>query len=112
MIVKNNILPFSGFAAMAVWPIIFIRKDWIDDIKERSPESWENRYERTINHEKIHFQQQKELLFVGFYLLYLIFWIIYGYRNMPFEKEAYDNQSDILYLSNRKHFAFLKYLKK
>jgi len=58
----------------------------------------------------------KELLYVGFYLWYLIEWIIllfkYGnkaYNNIKFEKEAYANEKDAKYLKNRKHYAFLKY---
>lgn len=112
MIIKNNILPFKGFSAMAVWPFIFVRKDWLEDINSLSKDLGGERYDRTVNHEKIHFRQQKELLLVGFYILYLIFWLIYGYRNIPFEREAYKNQDDFDYLSKRKLFAFLKYLKK
>lgn len=82
---------------MAIWPIIFVRSD-----RKIS--------EKIINHEKIHFKQQKELLLAGFYILYLIFWIKYGYRNIPFEKEAYDNDDNLKYLETRKHFAWIKYI--
>ncbi|MCK5614419.1 hypothetical protein KAR91_71795 [Candidatus Pacearchaeota archaeon] len=97
MIIKNKILPSKRFIAMAVWPFIFVRKD--KKIKDED-----------INHEKIHFKQQKELLLIGFYILYLIFWLKYGYRNMPFEKEAYDNDDNLKYLETRKHFAWIKYI--
>jgi hypothetical protein len=55
-----------------------------------------------INHEKIHLQQQKELLVIGFYIWYFIEWCFKGYRNISFEKEAYDNESNLDYLSHRK----------
>ena len=86
----------KGFAAMAVFPFVFVRGKSIS--------------EKTLRHEKIHFAQQKELLIVFFYLLYLIFWIFKGYRNIPFEKEAYSNQNDFFYLKKRRFFAWIKYL--
>jgi hypothetical protein len=97
MIIKNKILPIKGFVAMAIWPLIFLRSD-------------HNISERTLNHEKIHFEQQKELLLIFFYLLYLFFWLVYGYKNMPFEKEAYDNDNNLNYLGTRRKFAWIKYL--
>ena len=97
MIIKNKYIPVKDFVAMAVWPAIFVRegRDFTKGLQ---------------NHETIHFKQQKELLLIGFYLLYFIFWIKYGYRNMPFEKEAYDNQGNLNYLDSRKRYAWIKYL--
>jgi hypothetical protein len=97
IIIKNKILPPKGFKAMAVFPFIFWRNEYeINDI--------------TINHEKIHFQQQKELFIVFFYILYLIFYLIYGYKKNPFEKEAYSNDEKEYYLKSRKMFNFIKYM--
>ncbi|MCM1005095.1 MAG: hypothetical protein NC402_02235 [Prevotella sp.] len=70
--------------------------------------------ERLINHERIHTAQQRELLWVPFYILYLLEWtvrlIIYrnrdkAYRNISFETEAYSHQADLKYLKHRRHFA-------
>ena len=83
---------------MAIWPIIFVRKGC-------------NVSESTLRHERTHFEQQKELLILPFYILYLIFWPFYGYRNIPFEREAYDNQNNKTYLETRKRYAWLKYFK-
>jgi hypothetical protein len=72
--------------------------------------------ERTIRHESIHARQMWELLVVGFYVWYFVEWMIRlfmkgnAYRNISFEREAYANQDDILYLDTRKLFAFLKYI--
>ena len=33
-----------------------------------------------------------------------------AYRNISFEREAYANEGDMQYLSNRKSFGFLDYL--
>jgi len=66
-----------------------------------------------LNHESIHIEQQKELLVVGFYLWYVIEWGIRlfmkgnAYRNISFEKEAYDNEHNLDYLKTRKRFNFL-----
>ena len=62
-----------------------------------------------INHEKIHLRQQLELLVIPFYIWYLIEFYIKGYYNVRFEKEAYQNESNLNYLKKRKLFQFLKY---
>jgi hypothetical protein len=73
---------------------------------------------RTVRHESIHARQMWELLVVGFYLWYLIEWVVRlflrsnAYRNISFEREAYANQDDLLYLDTRRPFYFLKYMKK
>ena len=62
----------------------------------------------TKRHETIHFQQQLEMLLVGQWLLYGLFWLVglvryrsgaKAYRQNPFEREAYDNQRKFTYLS-------------
>ena len=63
---------------------------------------------RVVNHEKIHVAQQKELLYVGFILLYIFYQIKYGYLNNPFELEARKYQYDQGYLNNRKLYAWYK----
>lgn len=72
----------------------------------------------TKRHETIHFQQQLELLFVPFFILYLFYWLKglmkhgpqRSYLESPFEKEAYNHEHEVDYLSNRKRFAWLKYI--
>jgi hypothetical protein len=71
---------------------------------------------RTINHEAIHTLQMKEMLYVFFYLWYGAEWLIrlFGrgnaYRNIAFEKEAYDHEHDEHYPDNRKPYQWLQYL--
>lgn len=76
---------------------------------------------KTITHERIHIEQQRELLVIFAYLWYLIEFIVriiqYGnfydaYRNISFEREAYENDTDEKYLFKRKRWAFIKYLKR
>tara|TARA_R110000744_G_C19243193_1_gene549457 strand:- start:2 stop:361 length:360 start_codon:yes stop_codon:yes gene_type:complete len=70
-------------------------------------------------HETIHYQQQLELLIVGQWLLYFLFWFIgvvkyrngaISYLNNPFEIEAYTNETDDTYLITRKRYAWIKYV--
>lgn len=101
----SRFIPFKGFVAMALFGVIWIRKEYkhfmIDNI--------------TINHESIHLAQQKELGNFWFIILYLIEyftgWIKYhnhyeAYRNIIFEREAYLNEKDAFYLKTRKEFDF------
>jgi len=73
----------------------------------------------TINHEQIHSAQMRELLFLGFYLMYVYFWIkdfikyrssSHAYYVIPFECEAYESEYNKNYLKTRKHFAWIKFV--
>ena len=68
-----------------------------------------------LNHELIHAAQQKELLYVPFFLWYGIEWALLfikyrdwekAYFNIRFEKEAYRHQDDLDYLKHRKLFRY------
>lgn len=81
--------------------------------------SWLN--EEIINHERIHTAQQKELLYIPFYVLYGLEWLVRliqyhnsykAYKNISFEREAYSKGYDLKYLQNRKLYAWLKFLTK
>lgn len=107
-IIYNKFLPTKGFVAMNLFGVLFARKD-------------ANITQRVINHESIHTAQMKELLYVFFYLWYIIEWIVRlfqyrfkwhtAYRNISFEREAYANDFDFFYLTNkRKTFNFIKHL--
>lgn len=72
-----------------------------------------------INHEKIHLRQQLELLIIPFYIWYLSeYYIKYlkykdperAYRNISFEREAYENDQNLDYLKTRKLWSFISYL--
>jgi hypothetical protein len=100
-LVLVNKLPSDG---MAIFPFILLKKSSLPFTKT------------LIQHERIHLQQQIELLFIPFYLWYLTEYIYFrikfknhhkAYLNIRFEKEAYTHQSTIDYLSKRKFWAFL-----
>ena len=67
---------------MSLWPLAILIKD---DSKI------------LLNHEKIHwYQQKKEGL--KYYIKYLIEWIKHGYRNISYEREAFENQRNFNYI--------------
>ena len=73
--------------------------------------------EQTRNHETIHFQQYLDLLFVGFIILYLWDWLVglfvhrvgsIAYYSIRAEQEAYMNDHNMDYLSERKRWVWLR----
>jgi hypothetical protein len=106
-VVFNNIIPFDGFAAINLFGILFVRNGVYKN--NRIPSI-------TFRHEKIHTEQIKELGYVFFYVWYFIEWLVqlclhgkYAYYWISFEREAFDNENNIKYLDNRKHYSWLKY---
>ena len=106
VIVSRYLIP-KGFRGITLFPFIVVSEY---DLKQNSV---------IINHEKIHIQQQIELLILPFFLWYgvefLIKWIVYkdknlAYRNMSFEKEAYANEIELTYLKQRHFWSFLKFI--
>lgn len=126
-LIVSNIIPFRGYIAVTVWPLIFVRKS----AKARFTD-------RVDRHECIHGEQQKELLPFGIALcailwlsgcgwwsliaiplalwLYLLSYLVRlvwhrdhrtAYHNIPFEQEAYMWEDNDQYLSHRRHFAWI-----
>lgn len=100
LIVKK--LPAAG---MAIFPFILLKSVGL----KNDPE--------IVNHEKIHLRQQLELLIFPFYLFYLLNYLINllkyknhdrAYRNISFEREAYDNERDLNYLKNGGWYGWIK----
>lgn len=97
---------YKNYVGLSLWPFIFLKNDTLkEDIV-------------LINHEKIHLKQQQELLVVFFYFLYISEWLIRtaiyfdsyrAYQNISFEREAYSNEKNLDYTSERKAFSFVKY---
>ena len=121
-IIRNKFIPFSGYKAINLFGVLFVRNNAkIDDV--------------TMNHEKIHTCQFIEVLIISlcltlpliviswwipllsfgiYYIMYVLEWLIKlpkgnAYRRLSFEREAYTNQSNMEYLKKRKAFAFFKY---
>lgn len=108
MIRVNRFLVPKGYRAITLCPFIFVRND-------------SDKYDKDlINHEHIHLRQQKELLVILFYMWYFLDFLIKliryrnwdkAYRNIIFEREAYNNQSNLDYLKVRGIWWFTAYFK-
>ena len=97
-----------GFSAITIFVFTFYRsKDHTTDLF-------------LMNHERIHFMQQLELFFVGFWILYVfefcIRYILSGfnhmeaYRRISFERECYIHEDDLSYLVYRKPYSWITYV--
>lgn len=98
-LIYNKWIPFRGFRAINLFGVCYVREG-----QAMPPHS--------INHEKIHAEQMRELGYIGFYLLYFIEWLCRlvlapstAYRGISFEREAYEHQFDYDYLEHRARFA-------
>lgn len=105
MIVHTNLARWlsAGRDGIAIWPFAFILPELKDD-------------ESIHNHERIHLAQQRELWVIPFLIMYFLFWVegllkreAVPYRAIPFEREAYDHESDPDYLATREPFAWARY---
>ncbi len=104
--IKPDLLPFRwGYRAIALCPL---------GIYYRSEEAREN--PATRNHEIIHWEQQKELLCLWFYLWYGIEYLVRlirfmnhkkAYQGISFEREAKTYEQNSGYLSARKPFHWI-----
>jgi len=92
---------------MALWPFVVIKN------------ASQKKDAVFLNHERIHLRQQAELLVVFFYIWYGIEFLLRlaqyqnrhkAYRNISFEREAYQFETDITYLKKRKVFSFFKFI--
>ena len=106
-VIFNNFIPFKGFGAINLFGILFARNGVYKDNKLSK---------KTINHEKIHTHQMREMGYIFFYIWYFIEWLIQlivhgsaAYHWISFEREAYDNEKNYKYLENRKHYSWFKY---
>lgn len=106
IIIKNSWFPFGRYKAINIFGILFTKS---------------NLKENEINHEKIHTEQMKELLFIFFYLWYGIEYLIIRlcnirdswnevYHDVSLEEEAYNNEDNLEYINTRKHYSWVKYL--
>jgi hypothetical protein len=90
---------------------------WI--IMDEKPEDFKSRWqwEKILNHERIHIEQQKDLFWIWFYPIYILEYLWYrisgkshveAYKSISFEREAYDNDQNPDYLKTRKRFAWIR----
>ena len=108
IVIQNSKIPvylsiFINISAITLFPFI-ISRDEMSDV--------------TIRHEKIHIEQQRELLVIFFYILYVWYWLAgkvkrmnndEAYMNIPFEREAYEQMYDVNYLNTRQKHSWKNY---
>ena len=100
----NFKLLHKNFSAITLFGRVFTRKN------QQELEDWLNTYsgKKMANHERIHMLQANTFKtgYLGFYIYYIGYWIKnlfkYGfgmkaYHNIPFEKEAKENETDFSY---------------
>lgn len=98
LVLYNRLLPPKGFRAINLFGLVLARPGEPLD-------------KRTLNHERIHSAQMKELLWLPFYFIYILEWLLRlplpgnAYRQVSFEREAYRHDSEPGYLAQRRHFA-------
>ncbi len=97
---------FRNYIAITIYPFIIINKNYRGNLV-------------LVNHEKIHSKQQVELFWLFFFIWYIVEFIVryiqyknwyLAYKNISFEREAYQNEKKLTYLLSRKKFSFIKYL--
>lgn len=106
-VIYNRWLPTKGFDAMNLFGILLVRKGCRPD-------------RQLIHHETIHTHQQREMLYLPFFVWYGVEYLVRlcqyrnrmaAYRNISFEREAYDNDHDFNYLQQRRLYSWTTYLK-
>ncbi|WP_161971733.1 hypothetical protein [Flavobacterium silvisoli] len=104
LIVSKYLLP-EGYKAFAVFPFVFLKNETAKQDKV------------LLNHERIHLRQQSELLVLPFLIWYFIAFLVHycrlrnwnaAYREISFEKEAYEKENDFEYLKSRPFFNFIR----
>lgn len=107
-IIENRILPPKNYLAINLFGILFVRRGnaHLIDVYD-------------LNHEHIHTRQMKEMLYIFFYMWYIAEWLVRllryfspmeAYRNISFEREAYQNQHNLNYVNTKKFYSFIRYL--
>ena len=107
MYLVSKFLVPKGYVAITLFPVIILKDKYLKkDVV-------------LLNHEKIHLRQQIELLIIGFYIWYVVEFLIRilkyktwseAYLNISFEREAYHNENNLDYLKSRSLFSFFRYL--
>lgn len=97
----------KGYRGITLFPFIFLFRK----------EDKQNKV--LVNHEKIHIRQQLELLVLPFFIWYGVEFLVKliqyknraeAYRNISFEREAYNKEKDLDYLKRRSFWSFLKFI--
>lgn len=95
IIIRNRYIPFGRYTAVNLFGVVFAKQELSRVVR---------------NHEFIHTLQQRELLFVGFYVLYVFEFLVRlalcrnpheAYQRISFEREAYAHMHNLDYPHHR-----------
>ena len=110
LVIENcSLLRNFGLVGLALWPIVIL---------EGSALTRRGNPTQTFQHERIHLKQQRELFVIPYYMIYFSeylfrrLWFTHSkaYRNISFEREAYENENKKQYVNRRNHFAWNNYI--
>lgn len=106
---QKHVLPtWFPYKAMSLFGVILVKKNRVLN-------------QQGIQHETIHWEQQKELAYVFFFALYILEFIVRflvhwnwgkAYRLISFEQEAYKYDDKPYYLKSRKGMSWYRFLRK
>ncbi len=106
MIVISKYLVPKGYRGLTIFPFIILKsKNYKHDLY-------------LMNHEKIHIRQQLELLIIPFFILYVFEFLVRliicknwnkAYKNISFEREAYEHETNLHFLKTRAFWNFIAY---
>ena len=109
-VIYTRNFPPGNFHGINLFGIVFVQRRWGKFLPHE------------VTHEMVHTYQQRELLFILFFLLCLLEYLVRlvqyrfntfeAYRNISFEREAFAHERDPKYFSQRKPFAWIHYLRK
>jgi hypothetical protein len=97
----------KGFRGLTLFPFVFLKHHG------------DKHHAVLLNHERIHVWQQIELLVIPFFVWYILEYFVrliqfkdrnLAYRNISFEREAYQNEKNLYYLKQRSFWSFINYL--
>ncbi len=97
----------KGFRGLTLFPFVFLKHHG------------DKHHAVLLNHERIHVRQQMELLVIPFFVWYILEYFVrliqfkdrnLAYRNISFEREAYQNEKNLYYLKQRSFWSFINYL--
>lgn len=125
--VYNDIIPLKGFVALTMWPLLFIRKAaaWLFDKVAENHENIHGAQQREMLIVGATLAVTLAVCGCGWWSLltlplflywYGVEWFVKycyyrnantAYKNIAFEREAYANQNNVVYLDTRKPFAWI-----
>jgi len=130
IVIFNRLIPFKGYLAITLYPFIFVRKaaagrysTTVNNHEHIHGEQQKELLPVGVALLLIAYLSGLglwALLFLPVFLwLYVAEWLckLYryksskkAYRNISFEREAYQNEKDLAYISSRRHFIWFKYI--